>query len=390
MTTLKISKGKLPEVIHLPSSKSYANRALILAAVTKGPVTIQNLPQATDVSILVDALKKLNLSIDENGNSITIKNSFPECEKAGKEIAVGEGGTTARFLAVLLTLGSQEYVLRLGKRLKERPWTEFLDCARSLGICAELQEGKLSVAGPVNSPAELRVNCARTTQFATAFDLVLSDTKIIPDNLSASESYWKMNGPLKAHFKTHDSYLVPADWSSAAFPMAFASLNQSISFPNLAFDEFQADAKILAILKSLGAVKSELPEIVVGEFTDGLDLNFDMSDCLDLFPALTFMLAHITGVHTLSGLKNLAHKESDRLKEMTGLLHTFERKFDVKENSILIYGNESLCGEKHLDLPDDHRIVMAAALFLRHHSGGTLTNSESVNKSYPDFFELLK
>ena len=392
MSTLKIKKGNLPLSVNVPPSKSYANRALILAAIKSNPATIHNLPSASDVTHLIDALKATGLEIRSKDNSVTIENSFPECEVSGKEISVGEGGTTARFLAVLLLLGKQRYVLKLGKRLKERPWQEFIDIALKLGAYAELSDDRLSIQGPVKIPSILYVDCSRTTQFATAFDLVLSghDIKVTPMNMESSESYWKMNAPLKDHFQTSTQYTVPADWSSAAFPMVFAALNHPIKFPGLAEDNFQADFKIMNVLKEIYSVQMHEKIIVVGPSVKSSSIQLDMRDCLDLFPAMSYLVSHIEGAHELSGLENLAHKESDRLSEVCRLLTAFERSYEVKGNTLVIHGSEKICGEKNLNLPDDHRIVMTAALFLRHHSGGTLDNTESVNKSYPGFFELLR
>ena len=121
------------------------------------------------------------------------------------------------------------------------------------------------------------------------------------------------------------------------------------------------------------------------------DITLNMSDCLDLFPAICFLLSHVRGHHKLTGLANLAHKESDRLTEMSKILKVFSKKFKADNDSIQIEGSgDKFTETMNLELPDDHRIVMTAALFLRHHHGGLLSNPESVKKSYPEFFHLLK
>ncbi len=392
MSNLKIKKGQLPNVVSVPASKSYANRALILASIKTSQVEIQNVPEATDVTHLITALREAGLDITSQKESLVVKNSFPQCEGKDKEIFVGEGGTTARFLAALLLLGKKRYTLKLGNRLKLRPWQEFLNTAKSLGAFAELREEFLVIQGPITIPKSLDIDCSRTTQFATAFDLILDQyqTKITPKNLKSSESYWKMNVPLKELIKKNNIYSVPHDWSSAAFPMAFAALSQEIKFPGLREDSFQADSKIMNVLKQLGCVSVGDGGITVNPVSQPLAIKMDMQDCLDLFPAMAFLVSHIVGTHELNGLKNLAHKESDRLKEVCALLSQFERTHEVKGDTLIIHGNHDICGEKNLILPDDHRIVMIAALFLRHHSGGTLDSSQSVDKSYPGFFDLMR
>lgn len=377
-------------MVKVPTSKSYANRVLILAAMKESPVTIRNLPEATDVTFLVEALKKAGLIISQSSTSLTIENSFPACESDDVQIEAGEGGTTARFLAALLLLGKKRYTLKLGNRLKDRPWTEFIATVKNLGAKAELNDNRLVLQGPMNPPSVLEVDCTRTTQFATAFDLTLKNTFVVPVSLKSSKSYWDMNTPLKKQILDSDSYDVPVDWSSASYPMTFAALNHKIEFPDLNQDVYQADSKLFHVLDSLGAVTSNDMGMTVSPGSKKMNINVEMSDCLDLFPALCFLLSHIDGTHTLSGLGNLVHKESDRPNEVCRILTTFGRQYGLSGEVLTITGNDKICGERHLVLPDDHRIVMTGALFLRHHYGGTLTNAESVKKSYPQFFQLLK
>jgi 3-phosphoshikimate 1-carboxyvinyltransferase len=389
MPTLRIDKGGILPSVTIPSSKSYANRALILASLNKSPVTIENLPEAEDVVHLISALKDIGLEVEQSGEEVIIRNSFPECEKGDREIEVGEGGTTARFLATMLLLGKKKYFLKLGQRLKARPWQEFLEITKKLGAFAELKDDVLTVQGPLTAPSALEVDCSRTTQFATGLDLILGRSKVIPKNLESSQSYWAMNAPMIEHFQKHNHYRVPADWSSAAFPMVFAALNHKVHFPGLTEDPFQADSKLTGVLQNLDSLEANKIGMTVSPVTKRQNVKLDMSDCLDLFPAMTFLVSHVEGKHELTGLANLAHKESDRMKEMEKLLSAFERKYQSTEKSITIEGSNKICGPKDLHLPDDHRIVMAAALFLRHHSGGSLDHAESVNKSYPGFFEIF-
>ena len=393
MKSLIVKPGLLPEIIHVPPSKSYANRALVLGALKKSVVTIFNLPEASDVTFLVEAFKKIGLEIHGQKDQLAMNGCFPECEPSmGAEIHVGEGGTTARFLACLLSLGSAPYTLVLGQRLKQRPWDEFIQLVQSLGGKARLVEEKLFIQGPIHVPQELKVDCQRTTQFASGFELALAfkDCKIIPTHLASSQSYWSMTDSVIQHFTQHDEYTVPADWSSASFPLAFGALKQDIFFPGLKPDPLQADSKFFDLLNSMKAL-SETPEglrVHPGKLSG--NIVFDCSDCLDLVPALSFYLAHIEGSHELQKIENLIHKESDRLQQVLSLLALFHVKASSDGHTLWIEGEKNISsGEVNPALPDDHRMVMAGALFLRFHQGGKLSPVSAVSKSYPRFFELL-
>jgi 3-phosphoshikimate 1-carboxyvinyltransferase len=390
MQSLSVNKGSLHSTVKVPSSKSYANRALILSAISNRETILTHMPKASDVTILLRCLQEVGLDILIDADRVSIRNSFPACETNGKELDVGEGGTTARFLAGLLLLGKQAYILKLGSRLKDRPWKEFIELATSLGASVSLNENKLSIKGPVKFPEEIEVDCSKTTQFATAFQLIApSGTKIKPVNLNSSLSYWKMNDKVISDVKS-GNYQIPSDWSSASYPLAFAALNHKISFPGLHSDEFQADSKFLDILKNYKAVTEtkEGLEVFPSETTG--NLNFDVSDALDLVPTLAYFLSHIKGQHVLTGIENLVHKESDRLKEIIKLMKIFGRHSETRNNSLIIEGHHDIIEQtQKLVLPDDHRMVMAGTLFLLHHHGGSVYPAEAVNKSYPEFFDLI-
>lgn len=392
MSIFKVSKGHLSSEVHLPRSKSHANRALILCALSKQSPTLKNLPRATDVTILLDCLQKVGLTYKEKNEEIKFDNYFPACETGNKTLEVGEGGTTARFLAAFLLLGTCEYKLILGKRLKKRPWDEFLHLVSSLGAKADLDEDILTLKGPLQLPPILEVDCSKTTQFATAFQLVAHTfgSKIIPKNLHSSQSYWLLTEEIINNLNHHKIYEIPFDWSSASYPMVFAALNHKIFLPGLRDDPFQADSKLVNVLREFGAIKLESDGIIVEPVRIEKDLRFDVSDCLDLIPSLAFLLAHVKGDHTLIGVKNLIYKESDRLNEIIKLLKMFNRECICVDDTLKIKGKKDYIQDpKKLIMPDDHRMVMVGTLFLLHHSGGEISPQEAVSKSFPNFFEII-
>lgn len=393
MKSLSVKKGRLLHQVDLPPSKSYANRALILAALTDNSPVLKNLPSATDVVILLECLKSIGLFVMEQDGGIHFKNSFPECETQDHFLEVGEGGTTARFLAVMLLLGKHQYKLKLGDRLKDRPWNDFVTIATTLGAKAELNGDILTIQGPAAFPSEIKIDCTLTTQFATAFQLltIIKKIKVIPINLHSSLSYWEMTERLVKNFAHFDDYAIPMDWSSATYPMAFAALNHEISFPGLHVDRCQADSKFYDILASLEAIDLTESGIKVRPVKKMHPLDLDVSDCLDLVPTLAYFLAHVEGEHKIRGYENLVHKESNRLEEVLLLLEKFGRKAYVSANTLNIIGHTSRLNKSLiLKMPNDHRMVMSAALFLLHHAGGEISPAEAVTKSYPGFFSLFQ
>lgn len=394
MQTFKIKKGRMLSEVVVPPSKSYANRALVIASLLKRKIKLDNLPLASDVNLLVHGLSSLGLDFELADGSITFKNSFPESELKGEiEIEVGEGGTTARFLAGMCLIGKSRYTLILGDRLKKRPWSEFITIANKLGAEVNLEGEKLHIQGPINWPASITVDCQKTTQFLTAFKLLTAkyDCKIEALNLNSSQTYLAMTDHLLKILPIKDNYVIPNDWSSASYPLAFAALNHEIFFPGLVPDQFQSDSKILNVLEKLNCVEVQQTGIKVFPIKKHQAMRLDVSDCLDIVPTLGYLLSHIEGKHELFGIENLKYKESDRLSEVIRLVMAFGRECVFKDHQLQIVGkNEIFPFPVNLQMPNDHRMVMTATLFMLHHSGGEVSPAEAVNKSYPDFFKIIE
>lgn len=397
MKTYSISSGPIKSEIILPRSKSFANRLLILAALSQKETVIEHLPEVDDVKFLLESLKTLGVKHKAHQETHYLLGSFPLCLSAQSPIIldVGEGGTTARFLAALVALDHRQYHLQMSGKLAQRPWEELTEALRSLGARVELKESSLLIQGPVSfKDKTLKVSAKRSTQFASALKLAYSNyVEVIPEDLLASISYWKMTEDLVEKFKVSRHFTVPVDWSGASYPMCFAALTGEAFFPGLHYDTHQADSKLFDILNKLGAIKSSCENgITVTEIKNRKhSLKINVEDCLDLTPSLAFLLAHIEGKHELTGVSNLIHKESDRLSEIRTLLKSFSKKtsYDEKSDTLVIEGDLlKLSSPQNIQTAPDHRLVMSASLFLKYHAGGTISHPEAVDKSFHSFFKV--
>ena len=87
-----VSSKPFKKKVSIPTSKSYANRILILASLCESRVTIKNLPQSTDVLHLISCLKKVGIIFKEEGKLLHVVNSFPSCETNDDNLVVLETG----------------------------------------------------------------------------------------------------------------------------------------------------------------------------------------------------------------------------------------------------------------------------------------------------------
>jgi 3-phosphoshikimate 1-carboxyvinyltransferase len=396
------------KIIKIDSSKSYSNRALIVAALTGNQMTIKNLSNSTDVVNLLHVFKKIGLDFKLENKSITFFNSFPACEKNQplEEIILetGDGGTTNRFLIPFLARGKKTYRLNPTERMSERPINELVTPLREMGVeIVSDEQSWMTIKGPANLNIErdISIDSSKSSQFISAMNLAFFDKEHIRFkalDLRASSLYIEITKFVISKMQTSqkNEFVIPIDFSSLAFPLCLAIVLKGQLLVTNAFelDSLQADSSLLSLVKNLGtSIKFDQDGLHVknAKMTDSFDFDFSLAP--DLFPALVFLAAHSNGVSTFYNLEVLEYKESDRVDEMLKILNVFKVKYDYNrmENNLLIHGGVHLesSDSLHIKTARDHRVVMSAAMFLACHGGGYLYNLDCVNKSYSDFLDLL-
>jgi 3-phosphoshikimate 1-carboxyvinyltransferase len=241
--------------ITVPGSKSITNRALILAALADGEVTLKGALWSEDTQIMTECLKELGFSVnvavdpDELCNrTITVVGGAGQIPAGGSEakpleLFVGNAGTAARFLAPFLCLGSGVYRLSGVPRMHERPQAALFSALRELGyrIESEFKNDKLPVrishrvterteestqSGSVSSvplwqKKNCRVSIEESSQFASA--LLLSagvggwQIEIIGENAEESP-YVAMTSKLMEVFpKNGGTFQIEPDASSGSY-----------------------------------------------------------------------------------------------------------------------------------------------------------------------------
>jgi 3-phosphoshikimate 1-carboxyvinyltransferase len=396
-----VSPNEFKKKIEVPTSKSYANRILILGAITPGQTEIDQVPKSSDVETMLDLLQKIGLDIERSGDKVLIKNSFPECEGSDDlTLETGDGGTTNRFLLPLLARGSNCYTLEAKGHMRNRPMDPLILGLTTLGVDASMggKDYWIKVKGPYKiNGSKVEIDCKDSTQFLTGLSLATADLEIEIKalNLEASLSYFLMTQDLIEKFKAQRTqWRIPVDFSGLSYPLALACAIGEIEVTNCKeVDPFQADSVFIKILEEAGAIPEFKEESLFLRKPEYLmPFEADGSKSPDLVPTLAFLAAYASGASVIRDIEILRHKESDRVEEVLSLLETFciEHEFDSEKNNLIIYGDPSKkIGAVEYYPPEDHRIIMVAYLFMRMNSGGKLHNFEHVKKSFPNFFEVM-
>jgi 3-phosphoshikimate 1-carboxyvinyltransferase len=141
--------------ITVPGSKSITNRALVLAALADGETILTGALWSEDTQIMVECLQKLGFMVnvapdpDEICNrTITVYGRGGTIPGGGTaenplELFVGNAGTAARFLTVLVCLGKGVYRLHGVPRMHERPQAALFQALRELGYRVDSPNDKL-------------------------------------------------------------------------------------------------------------------------------------------------------------------------------------------------------------------------------------------------------
>jgi 3-phosphoshikimate 1-carboxyvinyltransferase len=389
---MEISSNKhIEKIQYCPPSKSYANRALFLAALKGGKTRIKNIPDAEDVEYFANALIDLGLDLRRDEQDIIISKSLFETHIDKTELHLGEGGTTIRFMIVLLAALGGHYSLKVEKRFLKRPIDDLVKLLSSLGVTLKVLSDGFELEGKLSPLSNVEVDCSRTTQVASAF-IMLEKLNLIQSvkllNLNSSRRYIEMTKSMNFD----DEYTVPADFSSLSYFIVWAIHHQELFIKNVQqLDPLQADSYLFEVLRDLCIpfkLSDEGLEIKQNDISGSLEV--DCSRCLDLVPSLAYLFSYAKGHFKLTHIDNLKHKESDRYAEIIKCLKEFNVEYKLIDSGIEIKGDrENIVVKKEIHCSYDHRIVMMNSLFLKHNNGGKLEPAIAVNKSFPEFFDIF-
>ena len=363
--------------ISLPSSKSISNRLLIIRALCKENIKIENLSNSDDTQILAKAL---------------ISNE--------KIIDISHAGTSFRFLTSFLCLQQKkEFILTGSDRIKERPIKELVEVLRKMGAKIEYveQEGfaPLKILGTKITGGCIQIDGGISSQFITAILLIAPrldyGIELEITGELVSKPYVLMTLKLMSKFGVKWSwneniikirkqnyiaknYTVESDWSCASFWLQIASLSEkcNIKLSGLQQDSIQGDRKVMDIFDCLGvsSVFSNDKLILTKQKDSFRNNKIDLIENPDLYQPLKCTLYAKNIDAKFSGLQTLKNKETDRISA-------------VKKEI------EQLNSSKIIKTYNDHRMAMSFAPMCLAFEELQINNPEVVNKSYPNFWNDL-
>ena len=126
----------------VPGSKSISNRALILSAMSGGETTLKGILRSEDVNLMIEALVRLGVEMEESEDQTTLK--IKGCEgffrRRSKRYLLGMQAQSAVFDR--LVGGSKQWIYELDgtEAMRERPMRELLSFLSDNGASFEFKE----------------------------------------------------------------------------------------------------------------------------------------------------------------------------------------------------------------------------------------------------------
>lgn len=385
-----IEPGRLAGTVKVPPSKSFAHRALICAALADDFSVISDCGRSEDIKATIACLRALGTKITEDKERVFVKKG----EGTPGILDCGESGSTLRFMLPAALAVGGDFVFTGAGRLMKRPLEDYFKIFESQGISYKLdkEKNRLEVCGRLR-PGQFHLSGGVSSQYLTgllmALPILEKESEIVLDTPLESSGYVDMTGDIQKRFgvvweKKANRYYIKGgqsycacetqcegDYSQAAFWLAAQALGCNIKLEGLNENTFQPDRVMADLIKNT-------PE------------EIDVSQCPDLVPILAVFCALTPGKHRIINAARLRYKESDRLKSVSALINNLGGDIKELEDGLEIRGVKSLSGGR-CDSFGDHRIAMSAAIAsIKADEKVIITDAQSVNKSYPEFWTHYK
>ena len=407
------------DVLTMPVSKSFAQRAIIAAALADGVSHLKGYTACGDNEAAIQVARNLGAEVTVEGNVVTVKGISAQLGSLShSELHVGESGLLTRMLIPVMAQLSPETVTFTGeKTLLGRPLTgakEMME-AFDASVCSvdadEPVRVPLTVKGPLKA-GRAEISGKHGSQLISGLlmalpfaernsSLIVHEPKSIPymfitlevlkkfgikvgndmlggPDFLASDGDWSLCTEMVFKVKGNQKYKaadidLEGDWSAAANFLVAGAIFGQTEIQGLDTTSLQADLSIMDILMDAGASLSQLDGDCGNITVQRAPLkafNVDASNCPDLFPIISVLASFCQGTSRLAGVGRLANKESDRAKAIIEMLTQMGVQAHVSGDEMVIEGHslaQRLLGNSSAD-PDEAAVgLLKGGNYTSHH-----------------------
>ena len=423
--------GALKGALRVPGDKSISHRALILGALAVGRTCIAGLLEGEDVINTSKAMAALGARVARVGEGAW------EIDGVGvggfrnpdATLDFGNSGTGCRLVMGAVAGCPVTATFDGDASLRKRPMARILDPVAQIGArtlrAAEGVRLPLTLAGardPIPIVYRTPVPSAQIKSAVLLAGLAAPGaTTVIESEASrdhtelmlrhfGAELSSQPDGPHGRRITLQGQpelsgapVTVPADPSSAAFPMVAALIAPGSDVILTGVMTNPLRTGLIATLREMGADIETLDvRTDAGEPMADLRVRFSglrgvevpalrAPSMIDEYPVLAVAAAYAHGTTVMRGLKELRVKESDRLAATADLLRANGVTAEIHGDDLIVHGKGRAAGGGVVTTHMDHRIAMAAMVL------GTasdrpvqIDDGTFIATSFPGFVELMR
>ena len=407
-------------VIRPPGSKSITNRAMVMAALVDGPLTMFGVLDSQDTRVMVESLRRLGFTVDQDlaACRCTVHGLGGRVPAETADLWLENSGTSIRFLTSLCALGTGQYRLDGVERMRQRPIGDLVRALKPLGANIQFEEplgdcppivvdgsggilqgGSTSIHGDISSqflssllmaaPA-----CRETVHVRVEGELVsrpyvtmtlhmmqaFGASVRYPDDLS---SFLIEPQPYRP-----GTYEIEPDASAASYFFGAAAVTGgSVTVTGLSRQALQGDVAFAAALEQMGCEVSWQSDriTVTGRPLHGIDI--DMNAISDTAQTLSAVAVFADSPTTIRNVGHMRHKETDRIAAVVTELQRAGIQAEELADGLRIHPGTPRPAE--IQTYDDHRMAMSFSLLGLKVPGIRILDPGCTAKTYPQYFEDL-
>jgi 3-phosphoshikimate 1-carboxyvinyltransferase len=425
------ASGPLKGRLRVPGDKSISHRALIFGALAVGETRISGLLEGEDVLNTAKAMRALGAAVERTGEGEWRVQGVGVggFREPGGVLDFGNSGTGCRLVMGAVAGCPITATFDGDASLRSRPMKRILDPVTLMGARAAgmAEGGRLPVTiegarDPIPIVYRTPVPSAQIKSAVLLAALAAPGATTVIETEASRDHTEKLLAHFGAQVEvTADGahgrkitltgqpelspapVVVPADPSSAAFPMVAALIvpGSEIVLTDVMTNPLRTGLVTTLIEMGAGIETLNLRRDVGEEMADfrvrastlrGVDVPAGRAPTMiDEYPVLAVAAAFAEGTTRMRGLQELRVKESDRLAATAAMLRNNGVAAEIEGDDLIVHGGGRAAGGGMVATHMDHRIAMAA-LVMGLGSGKPVAVDDAafIATSFPGFADLMR
>jgi len=413
--------------VRLPGSKSISNRMLLLAALAQGTTEIRDLLDSDDTRVMLAALAKVGVGVTAlGGNAWRVEGCNGVFPVKDADLFMGNAGTAIRPLTAALALSGGHYRLSGVPRMHERPIGDLVDGLLQIGADVRytgnpgfpplaIHPAQVKLAAPIRLRGDV------SSQFLTALLMALPltgsgvviemTTELISRpyveitlNLMARfgvevqrEGWQRFTIPAGQRYRSPGVLHVEGDASAASYFLAAGAIGGGpVRVEGVGSRSIQGDVRFADALQAMGAriewgenfIEAGAP--AAGRASEKLKaFDLDLNHIPDAAMTLAVAALFADGRCVLRNIASWRVKETDRIAAMATELRKLGAMVEEGADWLAVSPLPTFNAGVAIDTYDDHRMAMCFSLAALGGVPVTINDPTCVNKTFPDYFDVL-